>query len=45
MRRELESHEGSEAIQLLLDNIANAQKALPEAPDFGMSSADFSAAA
>ena len=33
IRRELESGDGPEGIQLLLDSIANSQKALPDAPD------------
>jgi hypothetical protein len=45
MRRELESDDGPEGIQLLLDNIANSQKASPQAPDSGSSPADSSAAA
>lgn len=45
MRRELESANGPEGIQLLLDAIADSQKALPEAPDSGSSPADSSAAA
>ena len=33
IRRELESEAGPEGIQLLLDTIANSQKALPDTPD------------
>lgn len=45
MRRELESGGGSQGIELLLDTIANSQKALPEAPDSSGSPANSSAAA
>lgn len=45
MRSELESDDGPEGIQLLLDNIANSQKASPQAPNSGSSPADSSAAA
>jgi len=45
MRRELQSGDGPQGIQLLLDAIANPQKALPEAPASGSSSADSTAAA
>ena len=45
MRRELESNDGPQGIQLLLDTIANSPKALPDAPDSSGSSADSPAAA
>lgn len=45
IRRELESENGPEGVQLLLDAIANSPKALPQAPDSGSSSANSSAAA
>ena len=37
MHRELQSAAGPEGIQLLLETIANSQKALPDAPDPGAS--------
>ena len=45
MRRDLESEDGPEGIQLLLDNVAQTQKTLPEAADSGSSLADSSSAA
>jgi hypothetical protein len=45
MHRELESECGPEGIQLLLDTIANSQKALPDAPDPSGSPAESSPAA
>lgn len=45
IRRELESADGTQGIELLLDTIANSQNALPETPDSGSSTAHSSAAA
>ncbi|HKW63150.1 MAG TPA: hypothetical protein VJN89_11435 [Candidatus Acidoferrum sp.] len=45
MRRELESGNGPEGIQLMLDTIANSQKASPEPPDSGGGSPADAAAA
>lgn len=40
MRRELDSDDGPEGIQLLLDSIANSQEASSEAPDSSNSRVD-----
>ena len=45
MRRELESDNGPEGIQLLLDTIADSQKALPDAPNSSRAPARSSAVA
>lgn len=45
MRRELQSQDGPEGIQLLLDAIANPQKALLDAPSSSLPPADSSAPA
>lgn len=45
MRRELESDDGPEGMQLLLDSIADSQNALPDAPNSSSVTTDSSSAA